>query len=265
MMADAPVEPAQVSRCFLAPRVSCSSRRIAATGLPVAVAIDADGQEAALIIVGMELDNCWWPWATSTVSSMSSVTASGSPGVAGAPGVDHGVGQADDGLQVGGVLQRETVGCEPADRRRCRGCRPQASAERRVAAQARRGRCAHPRSRQAMASTRARRIEASEWVTRAGPRGSAMRAAMRSTMPIRRSASASSATPPSEVMRPPSKAALTFLRPTLGRLEQKTGGAVIHGVAGGASCVPNRVGFDNQILLRNNQLRYVRHPVFRPA
>ena len=47
----------------------------------------------------------------------------------------------------------------------------------------------------------------------------------------RRSASASSATPPSEVMRPLSKAALTFLRPTLGRSNRRPVSSSMVGVA----------------------------------
>src|SRR3954471_9236876 len=50
-----------------------------------------------------------------------------------------------------------------------------------------------------------------------GSRGSAIRAASLSTIPRRRSAAASSITPPSDVMRPPSNAAVTFLRATAGK------------------------------------------------
>ena len=51
-----------------------------------------------------------------------------------------------------------------------------------------------------------------------------------------------------------------FLAPHAWQIEQKTG-IVIHG-GRGASCVPDRVGFDNRILFQNNQLRYARQPVF---
>ena len=47
--------------------------------------------------------------------------------------------------------------------------------------------------------------------------GSAISAASLSAMPRRRSAAASSITPPSDVRRPPSNAALTFLRRTAGK------------------------------------------------
>jgi hypothetical protein len=54
-------------------------------------------------------------------------------------------------------------------------------------------------------------------VTNSGLRGSAISDANRCAIPMPRSAAASSITPPSEVMRPPSNAAVTFLRPTAGK------------------------------------------------
>src|SRR4051794_15740207 len=53
-------------------------------------------------------------------------------------------------------------------------------------------------------------------VTNSGLRGSAIRRASRSAIPRRRSAAAKSMTRPSEVIRPPSNAAVIFLRPTAG-------------------------------------------------
>ena len=63
---------------------------------------------------------------------------------------------------------------------------------------------------------RARRISAIVWVIWAGSRWSGMSAASVSISPRRRSAPASSRTPPSELMRPPSKAAVTFFWQMLG-------------------------------------------------
>jgi hypothetical protein len=51
---------------------------------------------------------------------------------------------------------------------------------------------------------------------RPGSRRSVTSAASLSAMPIRRSANANSITPPSELMRPPSNAAVSFLRSTDG-------------------------------------------------
>jgi hypothetical protein len=81
----------------------------------------------------------------------------------------------------------------------------------------------------AIANTRARRMSSSVWITRAGSRGSAMQAASRAQIPIARSACASSRTPPSDVSRPPSNAAVTFLRPTAGNEI----GARYHRIPGG--------------------------------
>jgi hypothetical protein len=54
---------------------------------------------------------------------------------------------------------------------------------------------------------------------------------IRSTMPIRRSASASNITPPSDVTRPPSKATLTFLRDRLGKSKRRPVSSSMAGVA----------------------------------
>src|SRR6266851_7796623 len=55
--------------------------------------------------------------------------------------------------------------------------------------------------------------------------------ASRSAMPSRRSAWASSITPPSEVIRPPSKAAAIFLRRTAGKQNGRRLSSVMAGVA----------------------------------
>src|ERR1700687_5748502 len=67
-----------------------------------------------------------------------------------------------------------------------------------------------------MARMRARKILPSEWVISKGLRGSAMTAASLSASPSRRSACPSNITPEPDVMLPPSKAAVIFLRPTAG-------------------------------------------------
>ena len=79
---------------------------------------------------------------------------------------------------------------------------------------------------------RARIMSASVWVIRVGSRRSGKQRASRSAMPSRRSAIASSITPPSEVRRPPSKAAVTFLRATAGNENGRRLSSVMAGVAG---------------------------------
>ena len=68
---------------------------------------------------------------------------------------------------------------------------------------------------------RARRMSATLWVTNSGLRGSAINPARVLAIPMLRSAAASRSTPPSYVIRPPSKAAVTFLRPTDGESERQ--------------------------------------------
>src|SRR6267378_3995826 len=82
-----------------------------------------------------------------------------------------------------------------------------------------------------MAKMRARRISGSRWVTRSGSRPSGITRASRSAMPSRRSAWANSMTPPSELIRPPSKAAVIFLRWTTGKQNGRRLSSVMAGVA----------------------------------
>ena len=82
---------------------------------------------------------------------------------------------------------------------------------------------------------RARIISASVWVMRAGSRRSGKQRASRSATPSRRSAMASSMTPPSEEMRPPSNAAVTFLPWTAGKEKAGNVSFVMAGVAGQCS------------------------------
>lgn len=74
-----------------------------------------------------------------------------------------------------------------------------------------------------------------------------------SAIPSRRSAIASSMTPPSGVRQPPSKSAVIFLRPTAGKENGRIVVSVIGGVAG-AQCAS--VGF-NPILRLISVLRHV--------
>ena len=82
--------------------------------------------------------------------------------------------------------------------------------------------------------------------------------ARRSATPKRRSAIARSITPPSEVRRPPSKAAVTFLPWTAGNENSGIVSSVMAGVAGAESA--KRVGVSNQILRDSRPLCYGRQP-----
>jgi hypothetical protein len=75
--------------------------------------------------------------------------------------------------------------------------------------------------------------------------------ASRSAMPSSFSTAASSITPPSEVMRPPSKAAVTFLRSTVGKLK---GSRLSSSMAGVAASDSVEVGVDAQISVSNQSL-----------
>ncbi len=83
-----------------------------------------------------------------------------------------------------------------------------------------------------MAKIRARIISASVWVIRAGSRRSGKQRANRSATPRRRSAIDSNMAPPSEVRRPPSKSAVTFLRATDGNENGGRLSSVMAGAAG---------------------------------
>src|SRR4051794_41976149 len=92
---------------------------------------------------------------------------------------------------------------------------------------------------------RARRMSSTLWVTKAGLRGSAIRSASFVAIPNCRSIVPSSRTPPSALMRPPSKAAVSFLPPTAGKpkgrivsLDMAGGGPRGGGGGGGVSPQP---------------------------
>jgi hypothetical protein len=106
---------------------------------------------------------------------------------------------------------------------------------------------------------RARKMSASRWVTRAGSRLSAISAASLSAMPIRRSASANSITPPSELMRPPSNAAVTFLRCTDGSANGSRLSSVMAGVAESDSAGDWRRHPNLSLQIR--RLRYIRQRI----
>ena len=65
---------------------------------------------------------------------------------------------------------------------------------------------------------------------------------------------ASNITPPSEVMRPPSNAAVTFLRSTAGKLN---GSRLSSSMAGVAVSDSVEIGFDTRISLQIRRLRYI--------
>src|SRR3982074_2530073 len=78
---------------------------------------------------------------------------------------------------------------------------------------------------------RARNISTRLWTTRVGSRRSGNTRAKLSAKPRRRSAIARSITPPFEVRRPPSKAAVTFLASTAGNENGRIVSSVMAGVA----------------------------------
>ena len=84
---------------------------------------------------------------------------------------------------------------------------------------------------QAVASMRKRRMAGSEWTTCAGLRRSQMQPARLSARRKQRSASRNGMGPPSDKIRPPSKAAPTFLRRTAGRSKGRRLSSVMAGVA----------------------------------
>src|SRR5215468_1260854 len=77
---------------------------------------------------------------------------------------------------------------------------------------------------------RARRICGSRCTNRRGSRGSAITAASFSAIASRRSACARTITPPSEVIRPPSNAAVIFLLATAGKANGRNLSLVMAGV-----------------------------------
>jgi hypothetical protein len=130
-----------------------------------------------------------------------------------------------------------------------------------------------------MAKIRGRRISGRRGVTRSGSRPSGIAAvrdrgrpgsrpsgiarASRSAMPSRRSAWASSMTPPSELRRAPSKPAVSFLRSTAGN---ENGSRVSSVMAGVAPSDPGKgVGFRNRTRRQIKCSCYVRHLKSAPS
>src|SRR5271157_1816681 len=107
---------------------------------------------------------------------------------------------------------------------------------------------------------RARRMSSMLWVTSSGLRGSAINEARVLAISSDCSTPASSITPPSEVMRPPSNAAATFLRPTAGILN---GSSVSSDMAGVARVVAG-IDWSRHPILKHNQY-LTRHPPANPC
>ena len=97
----------------------------------------------------------------------------------------------------------------------------------RSAAICRRSRGLQEKAEGKIARMRVRRMSSSGCVTRAGSRESSIAAASFPAMPSRLAACASSKTPPSELIRPLSKAEQTFLRQTAGRRVPQNAGQLL--------------------------------------
>ncbi len=106
---------------------------------------------------------------------------------------------------------------------------------------------------------RARKMSAMLWLISAGWRGSVMTDASLVAMPRELSTAASSMTPPSEVMRPPSNAAVIFLRCTDGSENGSRVSSVMAGVAASDSA---GLGLDTQISATDQTLML--HPPTNP-
>ena len=128
----------------------------------------------------------------------------------------------------GAFSQRDMVGCE-ARWSPLSGRRPQASLK--AGSLRRSSRSSASGYPQAMAKTRARRMSAIEWVIRSGSRWSGMIAANVSIRPSRLSAPAKSKTPPSELIRPPSNAAVIFFWQILGKANGRRVSSSVAGMA----------------------------------
>ena len=98
-------------------------------------------------------------------------------------------------------------------------------------------------------------MSATAWVHPQRLRGSAISPASVSAIPNRRSITPSSRTPPSEVRRPPSNAAVSFLWPMAGKPNGKT---VSSGMAGVALRDCGVGSVDTRIMHAINVLRYIR-------
>src|SRR6266849_2442435 len=112
-----------------------------------------------------------------------------------------------------------------------------------------------------MAKMRARRISGSRWVTRSGSRPSGIARASRSAMPSRRSAWASNMTPPSELIRPLSKAAVIFLRRTAGKQNGRRLSSVMAGVR---ASIPAKGWLQQPNPTPDQQLTLLPPPLIRP-
>jgi hypothetical protein len=98
------------------------------------------------------------------------------------------------------------------------------------------------------------------WVIRAGSRWSGISAASVSIRPRRLSAPANSRTPPSELIWPASKAAVTFFLPILGRAKGQKRIVVVVGGHGGF-CPGVESGVSTHSLCHSRQLYHARQRI----
>ncbi len=213
--ADAPDQAAQMAADLLARGRLAGTQddRHRAAGGGV---VDVDRQETALVVMGVEQRKLLM--AVNHVDRIVDIEGHGfgRHGIARTVQINQDAHQPDQFAQARRVLQRDTVGCEHRSRP-LSGSRSQASLN--AGSRRSRSRSSASSKPQAIARMRARRMSGRRWTTRSGLRRSAILAASFAQIPRRRSAAANSMTPPSEVIRPPSKAAVTFLRATAGSLD----------------------------------------------
>lgn len=191
--------------------------------------IDVDRQEAALVVMAVEERELLM--AVNDIERVFDVEgdALGRRSIARQPQIDQHPTQAEDSPEVGQVLQPRACCRLRAQVRPAVGQPPAGELEGRVGAQP--VEIVGVLVAAGDGKMRARRMSAMACFTRAGSRGSWIAAASLSASCRRRSAVARSMTPPSEVMRPPSKAAVIFLRPMAGNENGSNVSSVMAGVA----------------------------------
>jgi hypothetical protein len=217
-----------------------------------------DGQEAALVVMGVEQGELLG--AVNHVHRVVDVEGHrlGRPLVALAPGVDHGVGQADDGLHIRRVLPARHGGLR-AEILAAVGQAPTGQLERRVATQTieivgvlvAAGDGQHPRPQD-----RGHRVGDKSRIAPVGEQ---------SSDPIDDADPAvgqgQQRHPAIGGDAPAVEGRAHLLARHAWQIEQKTA-IVVHG-GRGASGARKRVGVSNRILIQNNALRYVRQPIFQ--
>ena len=189
--------------------------------------VDMDRQEAALIVVSVPFGELLM--AVHDIERIVDVQNHRGRRllVAGAPDIDQRIGEPDDLFQRGRVLPARDRGLGTQIRA---GIRKPSAGEfeggvgpEKVDAVA---------GKEAIANMRDLSASSTVWMMCAGSRGSSIRAASVLATARRRSASESKITPLSEERRPPSNAAVTFLRDTAGRENVSGLSSVMAGVAG---------------------------------